>query len=215
MFICAGEIKTLAMPHAVINNLEYERAAYALGYRHVAGLDEVGRGPLAGPVVAAAVIMPANFHNARVTDSKKLSPKQREELYGQIYAHAVSIGVGIVDAMEIDRINILQASLTAMRLACAKLKPAPDYLLIDGKFTIKSRLAQKAVIKGDSLSFSIACASIVAKVTRDRLMDVYNDYYPEFNFVKHKGYPTKAHKEAILHFGTCPIHRLSFKGVVK
>lgn len=201
--------------NAAIDNLMYEREAYAANFRYVAGLDEVGRGPLAGPVVAAAVIMPPDFHDHRVTDSKKLSEKQRGELYDLIYREAVSIGIGIVDALEIDRINILQASLTAMRLACAKLNPDPDYLLIDGKFTITSRLPQKAVIKGDSSSFTIACASIVAKVTRDTMMDVYNDYYPEFNFPKHKGYPTKAHKDAICAFGPCLIHRLSFRGVLK
>lgn len=203
------------MVNADIDNLAYEREALALGYRFVAGVDEVGRGPLAGPVVAAAVIMPKDFHDGHVTDSKKLSEKQRRTLYELIHANAVSIGVGIVDALEIDRINILQASLTAMRLAVAKLNPAPDFLLIDGKFTITSDLPQKAVIKGDSLSFSIACASIVAKVTRDTMMDIYNDYYPEFNFPKHKGYPTKAHKEAICTCGPCPIHRLSFRGVLK
>lgn len=203
------------MPQNAVDNLVYEREAYAASYRYVAGLDEVGRGPLAGPVVAAAVIMPRDFHDGRVTDSKKLSEKQRGELYDLIYHEAVSIGIGIVDALEIDRINILQASLTAMRLACAKLDPDPDFLLIDGKFTIQSQVPQKAVIKGDSLSFTIACASIVAKVTRDTMMDVYNDYYPEFNFPKHKGYPTKAHKDAICDFGPCPIHRLSFRGVLK
>ena len=203
------------MPQNAVDNLVYEREAYAASYRYVAGLDEVGRGPLAGPVVAAAVIMPRDFHDGRVTDSKKLSEKQRGELYDLIYHEALSIGIGIVDALEIDRINILQASLTAMRLACAKLDPDPDFLLIDGKFTIQSQVPQKAVIKGDSLSFTIACASIVAKVTRDTMMDVYNDYYPEFNFPKHKGYPTKAHKDAICDFGPCPIHRLSFRGVLK
>lgn len=203
------------MLNASIDNLRYEREAYAANFRHVAGLDEVGRGPLAGPVVAAAVIMPPDFHDSRVTDSKKIPEKQRGELCRLIYNKAISIGIGIVDAGEIDRVNILRASLTAMRLACAKLNPKPDFLLIDGKFTIESDVPQKAVIKGDNLSFTIACASIVAKVTRDAMMDVYNDYYPEFNFPKHKGYPTKAHKNAICDFGPCPIHRLSFRGVLK
>ena len=203
------------MVTVAVDNLTYEREAFASGFRFVAGVDEVVRGPLAGPVVAAAVIMPQDFHDDRVTDSKKLSEKQRRTLYELIHDNAVSIGVGIVDALEIDRINILQASLTAMRLGVAKLNPMPDFLLIDGKFTIKSQLPQKAVVKGDSLSFSIACASIVAKVTRDTIMDIYNDYYPEFNFPKHKGYPTKAHKEAICNCGPCPIHRLSFRGVLK
>ena len=203
------------MLDAVIDNLFYEREAHAAGYRYVAGLDEVGRGPLAGPVVAAAVMMPKKFHNAKITDSKKLSEKQRLELYDLIYANAISIGIGVVDALEIDRINILQASLTAMRLAYNKLTPLPDFLLIDGKFTIQSQIPQKAIIKGDCLSFSIACASIIAKVTRDTIMDIYNDYYPEFNFAKHKGYPTKAHKEAICIHGPSRIHRRSFRGVLK
>lgn len=203
------------MSKAFTDNLVFEREARAANFRHVAGLDEVGRGPLAGPVVAAAVIMPPDFHDARVTDSKKLTEKKRGELYELIYRRAVSIGIGIVDAVEIDRANILQASLTAMRLACIKLDPSPDFLLIDGKFTIKASMPQKALIKGDSLSFSIACASIVAKVTRDTIMEAYDHYYPEFNFPKHKGYPTKSHKDAIGTFGYCPIHRLSFRGVLK
>lgn len=205
----------MSMTNTVIDNLVFEREARAANFRHVAGLDEVGRGPLAGPVVAAAVIMPPDFHDVRVTDSKKLTEKKRGELYELIYRTAVSIGIGIVDAAEIDRANILQASLTAMRLACAKLDPCPDFLLIDGKFTIKSPVPQKALVKGDSLSFTIACASIVAKVTRDTIMDAYDHYYPEFNFPKHKGYPTKAHRDAIGAFGCCPIHRLSFRGVLE
>lgn len=198
-----------------IDNLFYEREAHALNYHLVAGVDEVGRGPLAGPVVAAAVILPHGFYSPEITDSKKISEKKRSQLYRLIYNEALSIGIGIVDAVFIDRINILQASLEAMRLACAKLNPRPDFLLIDGKFTINSPIRQKAVIKGDSLSLSIAAASIVAKVTRDNLMDIYDYYFPEYKFKKHKGYPTKVHKEAICHCGHCFIHRLSFRGVMK
>lgn len=200
---------------SLLDNLMYEREALKTGFRYVAGVDEVGRGPLAGPVVAAAVIMPSDFHDNRVTDSKQLSEKQRRELNKLIYREALSIGLGIVDALEIDRLNILQAARSAMRLACAKLAPAPDFLLIDGKFTIIAETPQKAVIKGDSLSFSIACASIVAKVARDAMMDVYSEYFPAYAFHKHKGYPTKIHREALAAYGPCPIHRLSFRGVLK
>ena len=131
----------------------------------------------------------------------------------QIYAHAVTIGIGIVDSIEIDRINILQASLLAMAMAVKNLDPQPDYLLIDGIFPISNDLPQQPIAKGDTLSISIAAASIIAKVTRDRLMQKYHHYYPQFDFPKHKGYPTAAHREAIRKFGCCPIHRKSFKGV--
>ena len=191
----------------------FENEATKRGCKDVAGIDEAGRGPLAGPVVSAAVILPITFNNSDVTDSKKVSPKKRERLYEDIYSQAVSIGIGIVDSNEIDRINILQASLLAMTIAVKNLDPRPDYLLIDGTFTIHSDLPQQAIPKGDALSISIAAASIVAKVSRDRLMEKYHQYYPQFNFPQHKGYPTRAHKEAIRKFGFTPIHRKSFKGV--
>ena len=191
----------------------FEKKATADGYHKIAGIDEAGRGPLAGPVVSAAVILPKNFSVADVVDSKKLSVKKRTRLYEDIYAHAVSVGVGIVDAVEIDRINILQASLLAMSMAAENLEPQPECLLIDGIFSISSELPQKPIAKGDALSISIAAASIVAKVTRDRLMEEYHTYYPQFGFPQHKGYPTRAHKEAIRKFGYCPIHRKTFKGV--
>jgi ribonuclease HII len=191
----------------------FEKEATQRGYRNIAGLDEAGRGPLAGPVVSAAVILPNAFTDAEITDSKKLSPKMREQLYRKIYARAISVGIGIVDSVEIDRINILRASLLSMAMATANLSPQPDWLLIDGTFPIASDLPQLPIPKGDALSISIAAASIVAKVTRDRLMERYHHYYPQFDFRKHKGYPTKAHKDAIRKFGCCPIHRRSFKGV--
>ncbi len=191
----------------------FEQHAWEKGFVRTAGLDEVGRGPLAGPVVSAAVILPKSCSIAGIGDSKTLSPKQRDVLYDKIYDHAISIGIGIVDAGEIDRINILKASLLSMRFALNNLSPQPDYLLIDGKFSIRADIAQEPVIKGDSLSISIAAASIVAKVTRDRLMDEYHEYYPQFGFAVHKGYPTKAHKEAIRQFGYSLIHRKTFKGV--
>ena len=191
----------------------FEKKATEKGYKKIAGIDEAGRGPLAGPVVSAAVILPPTFSVADVTDSKKLSAKNRVRLYQEIYYHAVSVGIGIVDPVEIDRINILQASLLAMAMATNNLRPQPECLLIDGPFRIQSHLPQKPITKGDTLSVSIAAASIVAKVTRDRLMERYHEYYPQFDFSRHKGYPTRAHKEAIRKFGYCPIHRRTFKGV--
>ncbi len=191
----------------------FEKKATEKGFKTVAGIDEAGRGPLAGPVVSAAVILPPNFSIVDVTDSKKLSAKKRALLYDGIYEQAISVGIGIVDAVEIDRINILQASLLAMSMATLNLTPQPDCLLIDGPFRISSHLSQKPIAKGDTLSVSIAAASIVAKVTRDRLMETYHEYYPQFEFYKHKGYPTRAHKEAIREFGYCPIHRKTFRGV--
>jgi ribonuclease HII len=191
----------------------FEKEARQKGYKDIAGIDEAGRGPLAGPVVSAAVILPRDIPLPGVTDSKKLTPKKRSQLYETIFTRAESIGIGIVDAIEIDRINILQASLLAMMMAVDNLNPQPDCLLIDGTFSISSDLPQKPIAKGDSLSISIAAASIVAKVTRDRLMESYHLYYPQFDFPRHKGYPTKAHKEAIRIFGCCPIHRRSFRGV--
>ena len=193
----------------------YEKKAAAKGHINIAGIDEAGRGPLAGPVVSAAVILPHKFSNSDITDSKKLSPARRNNLYDLIYQQAVAIGIGIIDSVEIDRINILQASLLSMAIAALNLKPKPDYLLIDGTFSIPMPAHQEAIPKGDVLSISISAASIVAKVTRDRLMEAYDLYYPEYRFTSHKGYPTKVHREAIQKFGCCPIHRRSFKGVVK
>ena len=191
----------------------FEKEATRKGYRNIAGIDEAGRGPLAGPVVSAAVVLPVTFQDPEITDSKKLTPKKRDRLFDKIYERAVAVGIGIVDPVEIDRINILQASLLAMAMAVENLNPRPDHLLIDGTFPIPSGLSQQAIPKGDVLSISIAAASIVAKVSRDRLMQNYHHYYPQFEFPRHKGYPTKAHKAAIKEFGHCPIHRRSFKGV--
>jgi ribonuclease HII len=192
----------------------FEKSAFTSGYRAVAGIDEAGRGPLAGPVVAAAVIWPAGSDTVRgLDDSKKLSHSKRERLYEVIYTRAASVGLGIVDPPVIDRINILQASLLAMAIAVSNLTPSPDYLLIDGTFGIDSTIPQKPIIKGDRLSASIAAASIVAKVSRDRIMARYDLDYPEYNFGGHKGYPTRAHRQAIRTYGICPIHRRSFRGV--
>ena len=191
----------------------FEKEATQRGCKLIAGIDEAGRGPLAGPVVSAAVILSTAFHDPEITDSKKLSPKKRGRLFNKIYDQAVAVGIGIVDPVEIDRINILQAALLSMAMAVENLDPQPDHLLIDGTFPIASELSQQPIPKGDALSISIAAASIVAKVSRDRLMHNYHHYYPQFDFPKHKGYPTRAHKEAIRKFGFSPIHRRSFKGV--
>jgi ribonuclease HII len=191
----------------------HEKEAARRGFRWVAGVDEAGRGPLAGPVVAAAVVLPSGFAVAGVTDSKQLTRRRRQLLFDAIYDQAASVGIGIVDAVEIDRINILQASLLAMAMAVDNLHPPPDCLLVDGPYTIDRPMPQQALKKGDARSISIAAASIVAKESRDRLMQGYHLQYPHFGFDGHKGYPTRAHKEAIRAWGRTPIHRRSFKGV--
>jgi ribonuclease HII len=192
---------------------KFENEVCKQGFTQIAGIDEAGRGPLAGPVVSAAVILPDDFDAEGVDDSKKLTPAKRDKLYRKIVDGARTVGVGIVDWAQIDRINILQAALLSMAKAAGKLNPTPDFLLIDGSFTIPSDTHQKAIPKGDSLSISIAAASIIAKVTRDRIMAQYHVKYPEYGFDRHKGYPTRAHKEAIAAYGISPIHRLTFKGV--
>ena len=193
--------------------LAYEMDACEKGYAKIAGIDEAGRGPIAGPVVSAAVIIPLSSYIEGVTDSKQLTPKKRDLLYKKIYEHALSVGIGIVDPAEIERINILKASLLSMAMAVQNLSPQPDFLLVDGIFQIPYTLPQMAVPRGDCLSLSVAAASIIAKVTRDRLMEKYHYEYPEYGFDRHKGYPTREHKEAVRRFGCCPIHRKSFKGV--
>ena len=190
-----------------------ERSLLSQGYAIVAGTDEAGRGPLAGPVVAACVILPARCEYQQFQDSKKLSAKARGELAQRLVALEAQIGVGIVSAAEIDRLNILQASLLAMKKAVEKLPCLPDFLLVDGKFTVPMAVAQKAYVKGDSRSASISAASIVAKVTRDAIMEQYHLEYPQYNFAKHKGYPTAEHRRIIREIGPCPIHRQSFKPV--
>lgn len=190
---------------------QYENNCYSKGIETIAGIDEVGRGPLAGPVVACAVILPKNCSIFRINDSKKLSASKREELFYIIEKEAISIGIAIVDPQTIDEINILQATYKAMKIAVEKLEPVPEMLLIDGNNNLPNvAIPQKKIIGGDGKSISIAAASIIAKVTRDRLMDAYHELYPEYNFIKHKGYGTKIHIEAIKKIGLCPIHRRSF-----
>jgi ribonuclease HII len=184
------------------------------GYSCVAGVDEAGRGPLAGPVVSAAVVLGENFPDIGIMDSKKLSPKKRELLHGIIMDRALGVCVGLASHHEIDTFNILRASLLSMSRAVKGLSVKPDYLLIDGRFSIESPIDQRAIVRGDSLSVSIAAASIVAKVTRDRIMADMHRLYPGYGFDRHKGYPTKLHKEALAALGPSPVHRYSFKGVV-
>jgi ribonuclease HII len=197
----------------VMNQLEYENKGVAKGYKNIAGIDEAGRGPLAGPVVAAALIFSSKIDIAGLDDSKKLSPKKREELLPKIQGRAISYGVAVVDHKVIDKINILQASLLAMKQAVEQLQPVPDLLLIDGNQKIDSTLDQWAIVKGDSKSLSIAAASVLAKVTRDRIMEDYHKLYPQYEFHRHKGYGTKLHRALIEKHGPCPIHRSTFKGV--
>ena len=183
---------------------EYEK------YGYVCGIDEAGRGPLAGPVVAAAVILPKDEKILFVNDSKKLSEKKREALFEEIKTKAVSYGIGIVDHNIIDEMNILQATYEAMRIAVSKLNPEPDVCLNDAVTIPDLNRLQVPIIKGDAKSVSIAAASILAKVTRDRLMKGLAEDYPEYGFEKHKGYGTKAHMEAIRQYGPSPVHRKTF-----
>jgi ribonuclease HII len=192
---------------------QFESAAWARGARAVAGIDEAGRGPLAGPVVAAAVILDPGQPVPGVADSKILSPARREQLFGEIHRNARAVGVGLAPHDEIDRVNILQATLRAMTRAVQNLGADPDYLLIDALTLPDVPFPQEGIVRGDSLSVSIAAASIVAKVTRDRLMVEIDGRYPGYGFAAHKGYPTAAHKGAIDRLGPCPIHRRTFRGV--
>ena len=194
---------------------EFETKASHQGFKNIAGIDEAGRGPLAGPVVAAAVIFPSQVNIQGLNDSKKLSTKKREELFPKIQEISVSYGVAVVGEKVIDKINILQAARLAMKQAVETLKITPGLLLIDGNQKIDSTLNQWPIVKGDSRSLSIAAASVLAKVTRDRIMDDYHKLYPQYEFKRHKGYGTKLHRNLIQEHGPCPIHRNTFKGVAE
>ncbi|MEW6411384.1 MAG: ribonuclease HII [Candidatus Zixiibacteriota bacterium] len=186
------------------------------GYRYICGVDEVGRGPLAGPVVAAAVIMPPDIQIEGLNDSKKLSSMQRERIFEEIAELGLVCAVGVIDHECIDKINILKASLMAMRKAVMDLKQAPDIVLVDGNYPVPNiAQPQFAVVGGDGQCQSIAAASIVAKITRDRIMDRYQALYPSFSFSKHKGYPTPEHLEELRMYGPTEIHRRSFKPVAE
>ena len=190
--------------------LTYERGCWAAGYALVAGIDEVGRGPLAGPVVAAAVILPQECKIEGVNDSKKLSAAKREELYDVIMEKAVAVGIGMASSQRIDEINILQATYEAMREAISKLAVEPGILLNDAVTIPEVVVPQVPIIKGDAKSLSIAAASIIAKVTRDRMMREYDKLFPKYDFAKNKGYGTAEHVAALKKFGPTPIHRRSF-----
>ncbi|QZY56616.1 ribonuclease HII [Crassaminicella profunda] len=188
----------------------YENKLFDAGYKIIAGIDEAGRGPLAGPVVAAAVVLPENVFIEGINDSKKISLKKREVLFKIITQKALGIGIGIIDNETIDQINILNATKMAMKRAVQKLSKSPQYLLIDAVHLADINIKQTGINKGDSLSISIAAASIIAKVTRDRIMDRFHKIYPQYSFINHKGYGTKEHYENIQKYGLSPIHRKSF-----
>jgi ribonuclease HII len=194
----------------LVKMTEYEAQCYEKGYKLIAGVDEVGRGPLAGPVVAAAVILGEGVLIPGVNDSKKLSEEKREYLYEEIKSKALCFSIGIVDEKVIDEINILNATYLAMEKALFGLSEKPDYILLDAVTLKGISIPQKGIVKGDSLSLSIASASIIAKVTRDRMVSEYDKMYPHFSFSRHKGYGTKEHIECIKKYGLLPIHRRSF-----
>ena len=191
---------------------QHDQAFLAQGYRSLAGVDEAGRGPLAGPVVASAVIVRDFSFSSPVDDSKKMSASARKAAYDEILEKCL-IGIGVVEPDRIDELNIFQATMQAMRDAVGKLKEIPDCLLIDGPHHPGLPVKQFAIVDGDALSFSIACASVVAKVTRDGMMEYYDDLFPVYGFGKHKGYGTKDHLEALKKNGPCRIHRKSFEPV--
>jgi len=195
-----------------IDRWRYERLFRERGYAHIAGVDEVGRGPLAGPVIACAVILPADFDGEGIDDSKSLSPARRLELFPRIAAGSLAWAVGLVEAEAIDRLNILRASLLAMRLAVEDLPVDADAVIVDGNHKIPELvLPQMPVVKGDQKSLSVACASILAKEIRDRVMEEFDSEYPGFGFAVHKGYATSYHLQALEKLGPTPIHRKTFR----
>jgi ribonuclease HII len=193
-------------------SFEFERRHWQAGLRYVAGLDEAGRGCLAGPVVAAAVVLPPDARLEGLDDSKKLSPERREAFFERIHAEALAIGLGLCSSEEVDRLNVLQASLEAMRRAVSDLALPPDVLLVDGNQPLsRPPCHQETVVRGDTRSFSIAAAAVVAKVARDRLMVALDAAYPHYGWAQHKGYPTVQHYEALAAHGPSPLHRRSFR----
>lgn len=197
----------------MIDLLKYEKDLYESGFELIAGVDEVGRGPLYGPVVTSAVILPKNYVLEGLTDSKKLTPKKRDKFYDIIMRDALAIGIGIRSAARIDEINIYEATKEAMYEAIDNLPIKPDYVLIDAMRLEKLSIPSASIIKGDSLSLSIAAASVIAKVTRDRMLDEVGKLHPEYGFEHHKGYPTAAHVDAILKYGLLEEYRLTFEPI--
>lgn len=193
--------------------LFHETTMRERGFDLIAGVDEVGRGPLAGPVVAAAVIMPDGVILPGVKDSKQMTEKARESAFSVITESAVTIGIGVVSHQFIDMSNILIAALKAMKMAIQSLDPAPEYILVDGNQKIPITIPQRCIIKGDRLCHSISAASVVAKVYRDRIMCSHDAIFPEYGFMQNKGYGTVQHLESLRRYGACPIHRLTFRGV--
>ncbi len=197
-------------------DLVYEKEKRSAGYLRVAGIDEAGRGPLAGPVAAAAVVLPEGFSHGLLNDSKKLTARRREQLYEELTgADDIRWALSYGEVEEIDSVNILKSTHAAMQRAARALDPAPDYCLIDGLPVPGFPIDSEGIVKGDAKSLSIAAASIIAKVSRDRLMIAYADEYPEYGFERHKGYGTKQHLEALRKHGPCPIHRQSFAPVAQ
>ncbi|UCG14733.1 MAG: ribonuclease HII [Deltaproteobacteria bacterium] len=199
--------------HQSLDLWHFERRARRRRFRRIAGVDEVGRGPLAGPVVAAAVVLPWGLDLPEVRDSKQLSAAQRQACFDRIRAVAAAVGIGVVSAEEIDHINILAATLEAMRQAVNQIDPLPDFVIVDGPWKVALQLPQQPLKCGDQLSISVAAASIVAKVHRDKMMVSYHDVYPQYNFAQNKGYGTREHRDALARFGSCPLHRQTFRGV--
>ena len=197
-----------------VRHLPSEQEARQAGYRTIAGIDEAGRGPLAGPVVAAAVCLPAEHDIRGLQDSKRLTERQREAVYRLILREALAYGVGVVSHRLIDRHNILWATKEAMLRSVRQLPSVPDLLLIDGPITLSAAIDQRPIVRGDASCASIAAASVIAKVTRDRMMVAYGNRYPAYGFARHKGYPTRAHYARLRAHGPCAIHRLSFRGVL-
>lgn len=207
---CRKQIEKAAEEDARLEHMLFYEKKYYENYEYICGIDEAGRGPLAGPVVAGAVILPKGLKIPYLNDSKQLSAKRREELFDIIMEKALAVGVGAASPERIDEINILQATYEAMRQAVAELKVKPQILLNDAVYIPGLNLPQEKIIKGDAKSLSIAAASVIAKVTRDRMMVAYDEIFPEYGFAKHKGYGAKAHIEKIQSIGPCPIHRRSF-----
>ncbi len=193
-----------------MNSLSEEEQTLIGRYGLLAGVDEAGRGPLAGPVVAAAVVFPPDTRIHGIGDSKTLTPGRREELRDRIFECALQVGIGTAEAVEIDEMNILQAAIRAMQRALENLHPSPDFVLVDGNAFHHPTLPFRTVVRGDSTMFTVAAASIIAKVHRDHIMREYDRLYPEYGFARHKGYPTRQHIESLRRFGPSPIHRRSF-----
>ncbi|HCM90142.1 MULTISPECIES: ribonuclease HII [Vagococcus] len=208
--ICKNRLLKTEKLHEHFEEMKiFEKEAKKAGYKWIAGIDEVGRGPLAGPVVSAAVILPEDFDLYEVNDSKQLSLKKREELFVKIKKQAIAIGIGIIDHQVIDQVNIYEATKLAMKAAVQNLEKAPDFLLIDA-MVLDLPIPQEKIIKGDARSISIACASIIAKVTRDKMMEEYDLLFPGYDFSNNSGYGTKKHLAGLDELGITPIHRKTF-----